>query len=244
MRDVRLVSGLILGAALAASPVYAQLEPETQLGSRIPVKPRSVEPDQAGRIKQAFARCLFLKQPIKIAALLYHSDPLSIDGEAAGFKGENLSKDLGMDGCLGDQVGFDQLALSMKTSSAVIRAMLQEAAYLALFQRAAQLAPDAAEDVGRLFISTGEQLPSARAMGFFADCVVFRDASGADNVLRTLPDSAEERAAAKALAPALGACLVEGQTLSLKPANIRIFAADGLWTRFVRQSKPAMGKAN
>src|SRR3546814_919182 len=128
-------------------------------------------------------------------------------------------------------------------SNNAFRSMMLEEAYLARFKTVPALSEDASEIVAdRRYITEGST--SARALGRFADCLAFRDAAGADALLRTMPGSADERQAARAMAPALGASLTRGQTLSLNTANVRAFAADGLWTRFARDVGPASAQSN
>jgi hypothetical protein len=112
--------------------------------------------------------------------------------------------------------------------------MLAEEAYLAANPLPPTLPEGATETVERTFVSKEDDFTLARALAAFGDCIVFRDTSKADTLLRTMPGSAAERSAAVALAPILGACLDEGSTISLTAASIRSFVADGLWNRFTR----------
>src|SRR3546814_19001313 len=115
-------------------------------------------------------------------------------------------------------------------SNNAFRSMMLEEAYLARFKTVPALSEDASEIVAdRRYITEGST--SARALGRFADCLAFRDAAGADALLRTMPGNADERQVERAMAPALGACLTSGQTLSLTTANLRDFADAELSTR-------------
>lgn len=233
--------GALLAAAICASLTFearAQLKPEAQLGSRIPVKPTLVDAEQGGRIKKGFARCVYRKESAKIVAFLNAGDPLTIDYSRVGLKPEKLDKEFGMETCLSEQVDITQNALSFEFDKFLLRSMFQEESYLARYEVAPSLPAGSSENLEREYFSPAEKLPSARAMGQFADCIVFNDAPAADALLRTMPDSEGERIAARALAPTLGRCLIQGQSLALRPANIRAFAADGLWNRFVRTLQP------
>ncbi|MEQ1547933.1 MAG: hypothetical protein ABL918_04705 [Chakrabartia sp.] len=225
---------LSVAAFLFSVPTLAQLKPESQLGSRIPTKPTAMDPARAGLVKKGFAKCLYRKSMVKTSFVLENSDPVTIDYKTAQISETNLSKELGMEFCLGEQVGMTQLGIGLKFSPALLRSMLQEEAYLAKFQTPPKLPADSVEDVKRKYVSTGDALKSAKGLGGFSDCLAFRDTLGSDAILRTMPDGKEEMAAARALAPSLGACLVQGQTIALRPSNIRAFVADGLWTRYVR----------
>jgi hypothetical protein len=124
----------------------------------------------------------------------------------------------------------------MKFSSETLRDMMAEEAYLAKNRTAPSLpaSPAAPPPLQTTYVSTGDSLASAQGMVDFTDCTVLRDPAGADALLRTMPASEDERAAASALAPALGACLFEGQSVSLTPRSIRGFIAYAMWNRFAR----------
>ena len=228
------------------SPIgaHAQIEPESQLGSRIPVKPKTVDPVRAGVVKKGFARCLYTKNSAKTPVLLEYSDPVTLDLDKLKIPNDDLGKYLGMSTCLGDQADGTQSAIGLRFSPIQLRAMLQEEAYLDAHAEPPALAEGSVEIVQRNYFSEGDNLRAARGLGVFADCLVFKDTRNSDAILRTMPGSKEERAAAQALGPTLGACLVQGQTLSLSPSSIRGFAADGLWTRYVCSPTSTSAEAN
>lgn len=231
---------------LCFSPVaaHAQIEPEAPLGSRIPVKSKAVDPVRAGIVKKGFARCLYLKNSAKTPLLLENSDPVTVDLDKIEIPNNDLGKYLGMATCLGDQADGTQSALGLRFSPIQLRAMLQEESYLDAHAAAPVLAEGSIELIQRSYFSEGDNLRAARGLGVFSDCLVFKDTRSSDAILRTMPGSKEESAAAQALGPTLGACLVQGQTLSLTPSSIRGFAADGLWTRYVRSPAPSSAEAN
>jgi hypothetical protein len=216
---------------LAAAPAHAQLKPETRTGSIIPVKPKPVAKKDAGVITKGMARCLYRGATPQALALLENSDAVAVDLAAAKIK--NMIRDLRMERCLGDQVGFDQSALSMRTNPPLIRDMLAEEAYLAR-NRTAPSVPTSFAPLQTKFVSTGAGLLEAQRMETFTDCAVRKDVAGADVLLRTTPASDAERSAARALAPALGGCLVRGQKVALSPGSIRAFVAYAMWRRFGR----------
>jgi hypothetical protein len=164
-------------------------------------------------------------------ALLAHSDILTVDLPAAGIR--NVVKELDMERCLGEQTLIDERALGLTFGRDVLRDLMAEEAYLA--NNPVTPRPPADANSLRLnLLSTGSYRMTAQGLATFADCSVLRDLSGADALLRTIPGSDQERDAAAALAPVLGACLVAGQTIALKPANIRALIAYAMWTRFGR----------
>ncbi|WP_426255951.1 hypothetical protein [Sphingomonas sp. DC2300-3] len=224
-----------MGAALALVPAGAgaQLKPQMQTGSMIPVKPRAVDAEDAGYVRKGFARCIYRAgSKGAVNKILTHSDPATVDLKGAGIT--DLSGVLSMETCLGREVKSDQSMLGYRFTPKVLRVMLMEEAYLSAFASVPPRPSDMKEAVDRVFVSTGDELPVAHALAEFSDCVVFKDPDHADAVLRTVPNTEAEKTAARALAPALGSCLTAGQTVALNAASVRGFMADGLWNRYVR----------
>jgi hypothetical protein len=227
---VKIVLGLF-AALVIATPAQAQLKPEIQTGSMIPVKPQPLDEKRAGDVRKHFAQCVYRSATPKVLTMLDHSDPAWIDLKAAGIK--DVNTELGMSRCLGMQVGVDQLALSLKFSPVVLRDLMAEEVYLARNPAAPSLAADAAAIVP-FVIPSDTQPATAAALTEFTDCAVRVDPAGADALLRTMPGSDREHDAAAALAPALGQCLRTGQKVNLKPGGIRALIAYAMWSRFVR----------
>lgn len=224
----------VLVAALAATPVSAQFKPERQTGSRIPVAPKRVEGERAAEISHGFARCIYQSNPRAAAALLENSDPVRVDLARAGVR--KIGDTFRMGHCLGDEMGGEHFQLGMRMQPSVVRSMLAEQAYLAAHNTAPALPPGSTEKIARPYVSEGDALAQARNLGGFSDCVVFHDVGKADALLRTAPGTDAERAAARALAPALGACLFADQKIALNTRSIRTYVADGLWNRFARSA--------
>lgn len=213
-------------------------DPELRTGSRIPVKPEAISPAQAAVLAKSFAKCIYRTSQAKATALLINSDLGSVN--LAGARIRDLDLDLNMSRCLDDEVTSDLQARTARFPMVVLRDLVAEEAYLAANPVAARLAtPPAA--IRPRFVSTGPALAKAQMLHVFADCAIVESVSSADDLLRTEPGSVEERAAARALAPALGACLAEGQQIELTPRSIRSFVAYAMWFRFTgdqRQPKP------
>lgn len=224
----------LLAGVLAGMPtvVFAQLKPEQQTGSHIPVSPQAVQGAEAGLIKKAFARCIYKSNTKAAVAILSHSDSMLIDLKGANIA--DLSGALNMSDCLGEQAGATQNALGFKFKRDMLRGLLSEEAYLSGHSAVPTLPVGGSESTGRNFVSEGENLAKARALAAFSDCIVFTDVGRADALLRTMPESVGERAAARALAPTLGKCLDQGVQFSMTPTSIRVYVADGLWNRFSR----------
>ena len=226
----------VLALGTVESTAHAQLQPETQTGSRIPVKPKLLDPERTGQMVKPFAQCVYQRNMANASRLLENSDPVSVDFARLNSSESEITKLMKMDDCLGLQGNDMETQLGLRFGSQQLRSMMQEEAYLAQHRVAPALSADAVEILPRHFISTGEALEQAKGIAVFADCLVFADTAGSDALLRTMPGSKNERATARELAPALEACLVQGQNLSLKTSNVRILAADGLWNRYVRST--------
>lgn len=226
------VQALPMGLALCvAQPSAAQLKPQMQTGSLIPVKPEAVDARRAGAIRKHFAQCIYRRGHGWVAALLQASDPVVVDLKAAGIK--DVRRDFDMNDCLGNEAGVNESELGMKLSAGVLRDLLAEEDYLAKNS----IAPQLAADVPALEaspISFGAQYATAQALMQFGDCAVRKDVADADALLRTMPASDAEHAKAASLAPALGGCLTAGQQMSLNPASIRGLVAQAMWLRFAR----------
>ena len=237
-----MTAGFSAAALLLSSPISrAQLEPVVQTGSRIAVKPVKFDPVTAGAMRKEFGRCLLHLQSDVSTAIMNHSDPLKVDWEAVGIKPKKFSTQSSVKRCVGLGNG-SQWNFGITVSDSAFRAVLLEESYLLHSPAAPSLPEGAQEQTGRRYVSTGDDLPRAQGLGQFADCIAFKDTQHADALVRTKPATKDEQAAAQALVPILGVCLVQGQTLSMTPANIRALAADGLWTRYVRSSTIAQGK--
>lgn len=232
-----LLSGLL--ACIAPAAAFGQLKPEVPTGSHIPVPPEIVAAKEAGFIAKAFARCIYESNKKAAAAILAHSDAMTVDLPAAQIT--DPSRTFHMPVCLGKQARETDIALGFKFQREVLRRMLTEETYLAGHLSAPTLAAGSVELIDRNYVSDGDNLRRAREVGRFADCVVFNDVAGSDALLRTIPASTAERAAARALVPALGKCLDQGAQLSMSPKSIRVYVADGLWNRF---SRPGSAQAD
>ena len=223
-----LASGVLLACSASAR---AQIEPQEQTGTRVPLPPDTLATEKAGNVRKGFGRCVYRRHPDVADALLRNSDPAGIDFEAAGVSTDKLHDKLSLEFCMGSQARGNQAMLGVAMKPTTLRALLLEEAYLGKYRAApvaASMTPAA-----RRFFAAAEKEGEARAMADFADCLAETDTPAADRLLRTMPGSTEEETAARGLAPTLGACLTEGQTLTFTPHSIRAYAADGLWNRYV-----------
>ncbi|MEO7248301.1 MAG: hypothetical protein ABIW31_07565 [Novosphingobium sp.] len=222
-------------AAVAKEPPPKPLKPEVQTGSNIRVAPEKIEGARRDELISNFARCIVALSLSRTDYYLRHSDPLAADPNLDPVQFLPLSD------CLGSAAGINSLESQGRFSHVSLRSWLTEAAYIRVNPRYAPLTVEALPAPSRAYFATGPEMQQAVAMGNFADCVTSRDSAGADAVLRTKRGSVEERAAARALAPVLGACVTAGQILTFNAATIRIYAAEGLWQRY-EAAKPAKFK--
>lgn len=228
MKPATSVLALILSVA-----AQAQIKPAAGIAPLVAERPEPIGKAEAGVIRKNFASCMYRKAPEKAQLLLEHSDMGGVD--LAGAKIKSVTSDFKMDKCLARQAG-DANGLGLRFSWLVLRDLLAEEAYLARNATAPSL-PATPTPLAATFVSRGEALPRAQQMMDLADCVAIHDLAAADALLRTTtPASAQESVAARALAPALAACLVQGQTVSLTPGSIRAFVAFAMWNRFARSA--------
>ena len=237
-------------AAIASlsAPAIGQMRSEEQLGSKIKRKPKEADPLSEAHFRTALQRCYFARFPDRANAFLAQSDPSTREFPDDTVSFSDFRPQIWAKGCAhynDPMVLKQQMSLPVPT----FRYMMAEEAYLSANRSGppANLAPalDAKAPgwgVVRRYVSTGDALGKARFMGDFADCLVAKDPVGADALVRTDPNTVAERDAAVAMVPALGQCLVDGHELELNPVNIRSFAADGLWQRYV--ARPPMFTQN
>lgn len=234
LRAPSLVAALIVAAGSLAVPTSAQVDPDIQLGSKIPVRPAKPDPVLDGLIRDQYVRCAYGPNKDILDALLRGSDPVTADLEAAGIEPGKFFRQHTLRQCF--EAEGQVVQASIQFSPTAFRYLMLEAAYRsAVRELPAELEGHLASP--RAYVSAEDQLPLARSLGAFSDCIAAHDAPAADRLLRTNAGSEGEKEAAMALVPALSACIVAGQQLKLTPANIRAFAADGMWQRFVAPSE-------
>jgi hypothetical protein len=224
----------MVGICLGVTAAHAQLQPEMQLGSRIPVKPTKFGPVELGQMRKSVGRCAFGTNPVLARRIAEVGDPASVALESVQLSEKALGHDLALSRCMGGKASAQDTSLALSYDHTVLRSMLVEEIYLDSFPIAPSLPNEAAEKTDRNFVSEGDKLVQAKGLGAIEDCVTFNDTANADALLRTMPGSPQERVTAKALAPALSHCLSSGVQISLTPSSIRNMMADGLWNRYVR----------
>lgn len=218
--------------ALACAPLSAQLKPEVPTGSLVKQAPTKVSSKDARFIQKEVARCIISHARPKAEAVLVHSDPASIDYAGAGIDAKKAADALWLSECLGEAATLDMNAISMRIPTPLLRNLLAEELYLSGNSKPISIPQGGQESVARVYVTPESQRGAALALADFADCITFADPADADALLRTGPATADERAVVGRLMPALSACVVAGQNLTLTPGSIRSVVADGMWSRY------------
>lgn len=185
------------------------------------------------RARKRFASCVYGYRASEIDAYLVGQD--DADGMAKltrAPKGKVASSSSVFTTCLEQQGGLGDMTARVNIPS--FRLMMAEEAYLSRFESAPQMPTDATEVLSRTPLTVGVDTKASVFLAAVADCLVYRDLRGADALVRTSPDSPEERTVAVSLAPAVGDCLPKDQTLKLNATIIRSLAVEGLWARYAR----------
>jgi hypothetical protein len=226
-------------ALIAAGAAHAQVDPDIEVGSKIPRRSKEADPVTAGLTRDLYRDCTYSPNRTAMDFFLAQSDPGSADLKAAGINGRKLFDANSLRDCFVAEGRQARVELRMRNED--FRYIMLEGAYLYAVR---QLPAGYANKVPapRTFVSKNAELGAARPLAALADCIAEQDPVGADAILRTPSGTDKERAAAKALVPALSACMVAGRQYELKAANIRAFAADGMWQRYVKAA-PVMAEA-
>jgi hypothetical protein len=220
----------VLGLTTITQASFAQLRPEKTTGSNITAKPKAVVGKSKGEFVRGFGKCMISGYPENAKKLLDNSDPLSLDKLTIFGEKGNVKKALGMENCLSRQVGYGSNALGFKFNDLVLRSILLEEAYL--LANKAQPAIDTKNTVARNFVTKDPELNRAKALAEFSDCVVEKNPSLSDQILRTVAETKEAQELTKALAPTMSECIFEGQKIELTATSVRGFVADGMYHRF------------
>ena len=241
---MKLLATLAGSLLLIGGTAHAQLDPAQQAGSKIYSEPSKVQDAAAAaRFSKAVAACSYFRLGRDaVDRLLRESDPVSLNVEGANLNWIRIERTMKscMESRMDEYSSNVRLArVGMQFAPSRLRALMLEEAYLGSHEAPISIPEGATELTNRTYVSTGDDRNRAAGLGNYADCIVYRDAKGADALLRTEPASPEEDQAARALAPVLGGCLIEGQTIEFTPASIRAIAADGLWSRAAFGSKKA-----
>ena len=222
-------TGILAASACPAIAQSVKPEKETVTGSYIPraVEYEAVAADRARRSTARFANCVYKRDPERVISLLDHGDSMDIDWAGAGLTESNFQRKLGLEWCLSQEAVADRIQMHLQPGA--LHGMLTEPAYLTANPKPPIWLAGPIPSGARRFVSVGDKLTRAQGLAGVEDCMVKAAPVLSDALLRTEIASDEERKTAVALAPVLSNCFYEGQSLTVSPANIRGWAASGLW---------------
>lgn len=236
-RGTAIAIALLAGMGMTAAGHAAGLKAGKQ-------KVKELSKEEFADLRAKLGACLADKSKDMAGKLLTHSDSVAVDYAGMGVQPQMYMFSWRMDLC--QKYNNPALMGPIFARPGALRTLLMESGYLAKNNRAPKVELD---DKGqpvlapaRMFVAKGDQLPQAVAYAQLADCTAANGTDLADAVLRTGAGSAEERAAAVALAPVIGQCVQEGQNISLTPETIRALAAEGMWQRYIAPPAQASAK--
>ncbi len=230
---MKLITLFCVFSTFFATAIAAQAPIDKSTGSRVerPVDAFTMRQKEQVRIRAKMLKCIYEWSPSRLDAFLDASDPVTVDYVAINLPTKNWIAALHVKTCFeraSEYESDDDLYLTM--SDRQFRGWLLPYAYIAHHPTPPSWLEKWPGDPKRRYISTDEMLAVATISGSFSDCVVKATPKLADQFIRTDASTAEEKAVIKALVPYLGPCISAGQTIELKPNNLREFLADGLWT--------------
>ena len=234
---VALANSIAPGALYLAAQSGSRIPPpERQSRSRIEVSPSEVTGRERGAMLNSFSNCVQTNKSNQVEFFLRNSDDLKYSDRI-----RDLKKFLALEYCIADGAHALITEVGARFQVQNLRGWLAEQAYKSKHRSMPDAVGLQAPSAARQFFSKGQNLALARARSDFADCIARENLSGADALVRTPWGGSEERTASRALAPTLGQCLPEGQSLSLQIESVRMFAAVGLWQQHV-ETMPASTK--
>lgn len=214
-----------------AVPAGARGEPDVVRDSYVPTgslvsqRLKPVTGEDRDRFFDTLASCVVQRAPARADFFLRQSDDFG-SSESIG----DFIDFLPLASCAGRIASPFAAAVKATVDTRSLRNWLSEKAYLAANRE--YRAPTGEVGVAERAYFTREALLQAQGLGVFSDCIVKQDAQAADALVRTERGSPEERAAAKALVPAMSRCLTTAQSFKLNQQIIRGLAAQGLWQRY------------
>lgn len=216
--------GLALAAGAAAPPAQAPSPPPAAAQTPDPHTPSDFDrggpdsreayvsqakEDDARRYFADFSRCIASNNKRQAAALLAMSYASAEQSKRAyGIVAPN-------DGCWGPMISSMRIAFSAPTLAGGM------AEYFILHPKEI--------DALRTRYPASFAWPARNGMEAFGACVVDQSEAGVRALIDTKVTSDEEAAATQALAPALGQCVTEGQTITLNIGSLRQMLAVALY---------------
>jgi hypothetical protein len=223
--------------SIAAVPASAQrtIDPDridrSQVGSRFSVQMEAMEGDEMRIYMKRIGRCLARNDRELAARMLENSDPVRIDYRAIGMNISEIAAEMNMSRCIGSSMPSSARYMRMNYSGAVLRPLLAEEMYLHANDDPLVIPVGAPVELENRFFVGGMADPIATTRARFADCIVYNDPVQSHEFLRSNPNSGKERDAAQALAQTFGECLGSEADVTFSLAEMRLYLADGLWSR-------------
>ena len=212
----------VLAALLVASTaVGAQ---QTEIGSRVAQRAQTASVKSGSQSvvdSHLYAECIVHRRASLSASYLELTDP-SVTGSARANLGRQIE-------CNNTQISSEfsnEQRLSIPTD--LYRGMIAEALIAARFVRATPAPVPLAKIYVSPWVGVSGRAPAVEEMGI---CVAATDPEGIKVVLASSPESSEELAALRALAPAMGSCLAANVKLTANRQSIRATLAEALYHR-------------
>ncbi|MXO72288.1 hypothetical protein [Alteraurantiacibacter buctensis] len=200
-------------------------------GTRIISQTEQADLQDGRRLLKLVGACVVGRFPAEAVALLRTGNPEAVAYAEAGVRDQDTQSPIALAQCLHEALNGTQVTMTMRIPERNLRLTLAEAAYLRRHSAPLGLSADSPVVLAGRPVLIGSTPEQSTAMGQFADCLVFHAPAEADALLRGPTGGDSERDNARALAPAIGQCLAEGQEVNFTPAILREYAADGLWAR-------------
>ena len=219
----------------AATGAYAKPASSVEAGSMRRYAETPITAREIGTpiVRKRFATCVYGFSSTDVDAFLANQD---YEGGwvklARARRGAPAAPDSVLGRCLGREGGGDDSIAHFNAPT--FRLMMAEEAYLSRFASVPSLPADAPEVLNRVPLTVGDDSGANAYLSAVADCIIYRDTPGADQLVRARAGSPEERAAAASLAGSFGACLPKDRTLRLNAQMMRSLAVEGLWARYAR----------
>jgi len=219
-------------AIIVSAPVQAQLKPRTQTGSHLREPPKALSTEQVRTLQHDFAVCVVKQDhdrasqyvldrdgalfPPKYRGLLdpkclFRSDALSASVDEAGMK-INDPRFVLADALIAaesGQITADRVAAATSPRAMTVDPMLYQPKPGAKPEELSELQKSQAEAGARIRLYN------------FGECVVRKNPTGADQLVRSEINSAGENAAFQALMPAFSDCLDKGVEITFSAEVLR-----------------------
>lgn len=225
----------VLSMAFVPASAQRTIDPDridrSQAGTRFSVQMESVAGDEMRVFMKRIGRCLARNDRDLATRLLANSDPVHVDFRAVGMSFREVTEEMNMGRCIGSSMPPSARYMRINYSASVLRPLIAEEMYLHGNDDPLVLPEGAPVELENRFFAGGMADPVAVARARFADCIVYNAPAYAHEFLDSNPNSGDEREAAQALAPVFGQCLGSEAEITFTLAEMRLYLADGLWSR-------------